>query len=177
MSTCDLYNPIFIWYITFIRSYNDVYFILYINLYWPLIYIAPPPPPPPPPPWRLILIEPTNKADEQNHRCINATMQTMMHDGYVSLTDIPRLFNYESSSGPCNYTKLQKMLHVIQKQWYPDSKDHGTNIGRTWVLSAPDGPHVRPMNLAIRVYIIQLHITYHSLNRHQGNWYQLNKLI
>ena len=32
----------------------------------------------------------------------------------------------------------------------PDSKIHGTNMGPTWILSAPDGPHVGPMNLAIR---------------------------
>ena len=30
-----------------------------------------------------------------------------------------------------------------------DSKIHGANMGPTWVLSAPDGPHVGPMNLAI----------------------------
>ena len=30
------------------------------------------------------------------------------------------------------------------------SKVHGANMGPTWVLSAPDGPHVGPMNLAIR---------------------------
>ena len=32
----------------------------------------------------------------------------------------------------------------------PDSKVHGANMGPTWVLSAPDGPHIVPMNLAIR---------------------------
>ena len=32
----------------------------------------------------------------------------------------------------------------------PDSKVHGTNTGPTWALSAADGPHVGPMNLAIR---------------------------
>ena len=32
----------------------------------------------------------------------------------------------------------------------PDSKVHGANMGSIWVLSAPDGPHVGPMNLAIR---------------------------
>ena len=32
-----------------------------------------------------------------------------------------------------------------------DSKVHGANMGPTWVLSAPDGPHVGPTNLAIRV--------------------------
>ena len=31
-----------------------------------------------------------------------------------------------------------------------DSKVHGANIGPIWVLSAPDGPHVGLMNLAIR---------------------------
>ena len=34
---------------------------------------------------------------------------------------------------------------------FPDSKVHGANMGPTWVLSAPGGPHVVPMNLAIRV--------------------------
>ena len=33
---------------------------------------------------------------------------------------------------------------------HPDSKVHGANMGLTRVLSAPDGPHVGPMNLAIR---------------------------
>ena len=32
----------------------------------------------------------------------------------------------------------------------PDSKVHGANMGPTWVLSAPDRPHVGPMNRAIR---------------------------
>ena len=32
----------------------------------------------------------------------------------------------------------------------PDSKVHGANMGPTWVLSVPDGPHDSPMNLAIR---------------------------
>ena len=35
---------------------------------------------------------------------------------------------------------------------HPDCILHGVNMGPTWVLSAPDGPHVGPMNLAIRVY-------------------------
>ena len=33
---------------------------------------------------------------------------------------------------------------------HPVSKVHGANMGPTWVLSAPDGSHVGPMNLAIR---------------------------
>ena len=31
----------------------------------------------------------------------------------------------------------------------PDSKVHGANMDPTWVLSAPGGPHVGPMKLAI----------------------------
>ena len=37
------------------------------------------------------------------------------------------------------------------RQSLPDSKGHGAKMGPTWVLSAPDGPHVGLMNLAIRV--------------------------
>ena len=41
---------------------------------------------------------------------------------------------------------LEKMFMVS----HPDSKVHGANMGPTWVLSAPGGPHVGPINLAIR---------------------------
>ena len=40
----------------------------------------------------------------------------------------------------------------------PDSKDHGAEMGPTWVLSAPVGPHVGTMNLAIKEVIIILPI-------------------
>ena len=33
---------------------------------------------------------------------------------------------------------------------HPDNKVHGANMEPIWVLSAPDGPHFGPMNLAIR---------------------------
>ena len=36
----------------------------------------------------------------------------------------------------------------------PDNKVHGANMGPTWVLPAPDGPHVGPINLAIKVSIV-----------------------
>ena len=32
----------------------------------------------------------------------------------------------------------------------PDNRVHGANMGPSWVPSAPDGPHVGPMNLVIR---------------------------
>ena len=34
----------------------------------------------------------------------------------------------------------------------PDSKVHGANMGPTWVLSAPGGSHVGPINLAVGAY-------------------------
>ena len=53
------------------------------------------------------------------------------------------------------------MLLDSTQQWYiltqkeycncPDSKVHGASMVPTWVLSAPDGPHVGSMNLAFRV--------------------------
>ena len=38
--------------------------------------------------------------------------------------------------------------------YYPDSNVYGANMGPTWVLSVPDGPHVGPMNLTIWVVIL-----------------------
>ena len=32
----------------------------------------------------------------------------------------------------------------------PESDIYGANMGPTWVLTAPDRPHVGPINLAIR---------------------------
>ena len=47
------------------------------------------------------------------------------------------------------HLKLSNKITI--SNYCPDSKVHGVNMGPTWVLSAPDGPHVGPMNLAIRV--------------------------
>ena len=44
----------------------------------------------------------------------------------------------------------------------PDSKVHGANMGPTWVLLAPGGPHVGPMNLAIwAIYHLKWHWANH----------------
>ena len=40
--------------------------------------------------------------------------------------------------------------YCASKHEDPDNKVYGANMGPTWVLLAPDGPHVGPMNLAIR---------------------------
>ena len=53
------------------------------------------------------------------------------------------------------YWGINKHKHTglyleLNSRIYQDSKMHGANMGPTWVLSAPDGPHIGPMNLAIR---------------------------
>ena len=37
----------------------------------------------------------------------------------------------------------------------PESKIHGDNMGPTWVLLAPGGSHIGPMNLAMLDYMQQ----------------------
>ena len=39
---------------------------------------------------------------------------------------------------------------LYKTQQILDNKVHGANMGPNWVLLAPDGPHVGPMNLVIR---------------------------
>ena len=55
-----------------------------------------------------------------------------------------------NSSVNCRWV-FGKMLWNVRHN-YPDNKVHEANMGPTWVLSAPDGPHAGPMNIAIRVY-------------------------
>ena len=55
----------------------------------------------------------------------------------------------------CNVCQI--VLRYIECLLYnagPDSKVHGANMGPTWVLSAPSGPHVGLMNLAIWGWIV-----------------------
>ena len=57
-----------------------------------------------------------------------------------------------------SYAKNDDHLVSASMVKYPDSKIRGANMGPTWVLFAPDGPHVGPMNLAIRIAPVSPHI-------------------
>ena len=46
--------------------------------------------------------------------------------------------------------------HQLFHKCHPDSKVHGANMGPTWVLWAPVGPYVGPMNLAIRAVLLNV---------------------
>ena len=49
--------------------------------------------------------------------------------------------------------KFMFQLSFNSSASHPDDKVHGVNMGPTWVLSGLDGPHIGPMNLAIRARI------------------------
>ena len=55
-----------------------------------------------------------------------------------------------SHSTTVTYAKRWPELMRLTKDTNPDRKVHGANMRPTWVLSAPDGPHVGPMNFVIR---------------------------
>ena len=69
-----------------------------------------------------------------------------------------RVSNAENASiwwrhyGPTSLSRLRIKEIKHQKSALLAHCDpvHGANMGPTWVLLAPDGPHVGPMNLAIR---------------------------
>ena len=58
---------------------------------------------------------------------------------------------YYDTSSLKKQCKAKPKLHFEFAVWTkPDSKVHVANMGPIWVLLAPDGPHVGPMNFAIR---------------------------
>ena len=79
-----------------------------------------------------------------------------------------------SSNKPLLKTMLNKFCDAICWHYpdskvhgacwhFPDSKVHGVNMEPTWVLSATDGSHVGPMNLAIKVDQHELKLVHFTL--------------
>ena len=60
------------------------------------------------------------------------------------------ILSRRSYSHRLNSPEAQLFVQEVLLPNNPDSKVHGSDMGSTWVLSAPDGPHVGPMNLAMR---------------------------
>ena len=54
---------------------------------------------------------------------------------------------------PADITQFVQHDSTSTNRMNPDSKVHGAIMGPTWVLSAPHGLHVGPMNLAIREWL------------------------
>ena len=80
------------------------------------------------------------------HQAITRTNFDLSSIGYVAF---PR-----EQSHSWKYSWHQSVKRVWKLYLWitatPDSKAHGANMGPTWVLSSPGGPHVGSMNLAIR---------------------------
>ena len=65
---------------------------------------------------------------------------------HVNWHEIHFILFYLRTISHCDVTKTNRWHHNCFHFGNPDSKVHGANMGSTWVLSAPDGPHVGPMN-------------------------------
>ena len=72
--------------------------------------------------------------------------QSRLKHGWICL----RAVASESSAPEETENRVKEDEIVTDDDTTPDNKVHWANMGPTWVLSAPDGPHVGPMNLAIR---------------------------
>ena len=85
------------------------------------------------------------------------------HQGIINNNILALIINVHNLSS-AGHMHIQNSRLVIT----PDSKVHGAYMGPTWVLSAPDGPHVGPMNIGIMDYIIRSPRTwqYWATNRH-----------
>ena len=95
--------------------------------------------------------------------------ESLYHDISVyqdcfSLTWITPLWNYIIFHKIYRLFRFVFFCYVyvsISNGVHPDSKVLGANMGPTWVLSAPDGPHVGPRYLAIWAlllgYIVDTH--------------------
>ena len=93
---------------------------------------------------------------------------TMYVNGYsvIISTLLRRHTSVNVSEITCNPMFIQARMQTNNKEYikplncwpyvrliHPDRKVHGANMGPTWVLSAPDWPHVGPMYLAIRALL------------------------
>ena len=70
----------------------------------------------------------------------------MRHKPFYFSSYSPMGETYEIVSGQDGLKHEVLNGHII-----PDGKVDVANMGHSWVLSAPGGPRVGPMNLAIRV--------------------------
>ena len=64
-----------------------------------------------------------------------------------------------------------KRYHYLSRKWNPNNKVHGDNMGPTWVLPVPCGPHVGPMNLAIWDNLeVRWMVLSYAIQKHLCHW-------
>ena len=80
---------------------------------------------------------------KDNENLVGKNLHSLWWIHHDMILDSYILQNYQQPDG----------IHCCRNDpGFPDSKVRGANMGPTWVLSAPDGPHVGTMNLAIMVW-------------------------
>ena len=92
---------------------------------------------------------------------ITAELRFRSHHSMPSTLNMTQDFTYEEFRTTKNWNAFalhmaptSKTLGLVSAS--PDNKVDEANMGPTWVLSDPDGPHVGPMNLAIREDMLAL---------------------
>ena len=89
----------------------------------------------------------------------NSTMILMNHSNPVlilpvrtQVVPLPDSPGQVKLLGKCIFKILNSASAILwtRQVKFVDSKVRGADMGPTWILSAPCGPHVGPMNLAIR---------------------------
>ena len=58
---------------------------------------------------------------------------------------------------------MAQVMALLTVRTNPDSKVHGANMGLKWGRQDPCGPHVGPMNLAIREVIAWTNVDLSSM--------------
>ena len=111
-----------------------------------------------------------NSSGERNQRLLCLNMWSMFianclftcHSSSTSLWSILALqwcchkaigkqVRIEWLQGLEHLERFCSLITTLTLRRNPDSKVHGVNMGPTWVRSAPDGSHIGPMKLALRV--------------------------
>ena len=99
-----------------------------------------------------------NAFDDKSALVLANDIFIFMYENYYILVRISLVFWFTIAQSTKNA--------IIGSDNGPDNKVHGANMGPTWVLSAPDGPHAGPMNLAVRELGTEW-VTSHYLNQCQ----------
>ena len=100
----------------------------------------------------LITPNECGKGFERKHITFEHFIYPCIHGHQVWVRLLILFLTYEAQCGAVITRCTQSSQNTFNS--YPDSKVHGANMGPTWVLSAPDGPHVGFMNLAIGVWYV-----------------------
>ena len=78
----------------------------------------------------------------------------------VTLKKMGKCISWNYRKHQCNHNQCIGVIFHGIHCIVPDSKVHVANVGSTWVLSAPGGPHVGPMNIAIWDVVYLLFCSY-----------------